>query len=69
MLVVQATQAREPKTAIELLTDRIRLLTSLSGMTRVEIHETIMSARDRPTEEDFRLAYAAAIMRNGGTPK
>jgi hypothetical protein len=69
MLVVQATQTPEPKTAIEQLTDRIILMTSISGMGRVEIHETIMSARSRPTEEDFRLAYAAAIIRNGGTPK
>jgi hypothetical protein len=69
MLVVQATQAPEPKTAIELLTDRIVLMTSVSGMSRVEIHETIMSARDRPSEADFRLAYAAAIIRNGGNNK
>lgn len=58
-----------PKTPVELLTDRIRIMTSLSGITRDDCHETIMTAKDPPTEEEFRLAYAAAIMLNGGTPK
>lgn len=69
MLVVQATQAAEPKTAIEQLTGRIRIMTSVSGMTRDDCHETIMTAKDPPTEEEFRLAYAAAIILNGGSNK
>lgn len=69
MMVMQATQNVEPKTAIELLTGRIRIMTSISGLNRGECHETIMTAKNPPSEEEFRLAYIAAIILNGGSPK
>lgn len=48
--------------AIIPLARRIKVLIEVSGMSRVEIHETIMSARNAPKEDDFRLAYSAAAI-------
>jgi hypothetical protein len=54
--------------AIIPLARRIKVLIEVSGLTRVEIHETIMSTRNAPKEDDFRLAYAAALMLPNPSP-
>jgi hypothetical protein len=62
MVVVQANETPEPKTAIELLAARIRTLINVTGLSREDCHETIMSTRNPPSEEEFHLAYSAAVM-------
>lgn len=49
-----------------LLAKRIKVLILTTGLTLDEIHEVIMSAKNPPTENDFRLAYSAAVMLTPG---
>lgn len=45
-----------------ILAKRIRVLINVTGLTRDECHETIMSGKNSPTEEEFRLAWNAATI-------
>jgi|WetSurMetagenome_2_1015567.scaffolds.fasta_scaffold781056_2 hypothetical protein len=50
------------------LTKRIRTLIDTAGLNCDECHETIMSAKNPPPEEEFRLAYSAAVMLSTPSP-
>ena len=65
MEVMQATEIPEPKTAVELLTARIRILISVTGLNRTECCETIMASKNPPTLEEFFFAYTAAAILTG----
>jgi len=48
-----------------ILAKRIRVLISVTGLTRDECYETIMSVKNPPTVEEFYLAYSAAVILTG----
>ncbi len=50
-----------------LLAKRIKVLILTTELSLDEVREVIMSAKNPPSENDFRLAYSAAVMLTPGS--